>query len=508
MTSSEPSSALAQAATSLPPRHVIHDLLSTDVCVRCILRLFGVSDENLYASALTESDFISFLKERNEDSDSGSISTVFGEGGGGKSCCCLCLGVLQAICVNQREISSFEELAISISEFVKSENYEIDGFALEVSLPQIITANERSLRLYMKQKYEKEEWFKKSCEQLSVKDALKLSLDTPIQKYMNVKTKSSSFFIRLTYSHSEASEKLQNKLPKNNHDSKNRKGNESDVSICKSIDMIKDQDFSERFEVPPTKVDKPCELSITCSRTPVYIGGRYLKYSRNVSQSRWIIDDERMGESSVEELIGEKVLLECKGDTYKFHSAGREDIDVRMLGSGRPFLIEVSNARIVPSVLQVEKIAENINNSAKKLVGVRNLKLVGSEAWAMMREGESEKQKQYAAVVWISRSLSDADVAHLTSLKDLEILQKTPIRVLHRRSPLERNKIIHWMKVEKISDSTQYFLLHLCTQAGTYIKEFVHGDLGRTTPSIGSMLGCGAEILQLDVTDVKMDYFD
>lgn len=44
-------------------------------------------------------------------------------------------------------------------------------------------------------------------------------------------------------------------------------------------------------------------------------------------------------------------------------------------------------------------------------------------------------------------------------------------------------------------------------QAGTYIKEFVHGDLGRTHPSIGSILGCRAEILQLDVTDVKMDCF-
>jgi hypothetical protein len=106
----------------------------------------------------------------------------------------------------------------------------------------------------------------------------------------------------------------------------------------------------------------------------------------------------------------------------------------------------------------------------------------------------------------------------------------------------------------------------VCLQAGTYIKEFVHGDLGRTNPrypsflsifrylanyqiygvcycecllsysihlqinnnliwkfeysllisfvahilrsfycSIGSILGCRAEILQLDVTDVKMD---
>ena len=45
-------------------------------------------------------------------------------------------------------------------------------------------------------------------------------------------------------------------------------------------------------------------------------------------------------------------------------------------------------------------------------------------------------------------------------------------------------------------------------QAGTYIKEFVHGDGGRTLPSLGSLLGCGepAEILELDVLEVHMDF--
>jgi tRNA U54 and U55 pseudouridine synthase Pus10 len=46
--------------------------------------------------------------------------------------------------------------------------------------------------------------------------------------------------------------------------------------------------------------------------------------------------------------------------------------------------------------------------------------------------------------------------------------------------------------------------MHICllASAGTYIKEFVHGDLGRTVPSVGSLLGSEADILQLDVTNV------
>jgi tRNA pseudouridine synthase 10 len=39
--------------------------------------------------------------------------------------------------------------------------------------------------------------------------------------------------------------------------------------------------------------------------------------------------------------------------------------------------------------------------------------------------------------------------------------------------------------------------------AGTYIKEFVHGDLGRTTPNVGSLIDKEVDILQLDVGSLK-----
>lgn len=37
------------------------------------------------------------------------------------------------------------------------------------------------------------------------------------------------------------------------------------------------------------------------------------------------------------------------------------------------------------------------------------------------------------------------------------------------------------------------------TSAGTYVKEFIHSDLKRTSPSIGELLECNADIVQLDV---------
>ena len=44
--------------------------------------------------------------------------------------------------------------------------------------------------------------------------------------------------------------------------------------------------------------------------------------------------------------------------------------------------------------------------------------------------------------------------------------------------------------------------MHRCFHA----QEFVHSDEGRTKPSLGSLLGCEAQILQLDVLDIHMDF--
>ena len=46
--------------------------------------------------------------------------------------------------------------------------------------------------------------------------------------------------------------------------------------------------------------------------------------------------------------------VEC----VKFHGAGREDIDVRMLGRGRPFILEVINPRTLKPLLQAAAAAE------------------------------------------------------------------------------------------------------------------------------------------------------
>ena len=50
-----------------------------------------------------------------------------------------------------------------------------------------------------------------------------------------------------------------------------------------------------------------------------------------------------------------------------------------------------------------------------------------------------------------------------------------------------------------------HFRLRLTTQAGTYVKEFVHGDFGRTKPNLTTILNRFVDILELDVL-VRRDH--
>ena len=60
----------------------------------------------------------------------------------------------------------------------------------------------------------------------------------------------------------------------------------------------------------------------------------------------------------------------------KFSSSGREDVDVRMLGRGRPFLLEMVNPRKVHLTRdELDDIQSNINESTNDIY-IRDLQIV------------------------------------------------------------------------------------------------------------------------------------
>lgn len=122
---------------------------------------------------------------------------------------------------------------------------------------------------------------------------------------------------------------------------------------------------------------------------PLFIEGRYRKLVRGIPQTKWPCKKCRgkgcencnrtgkMYRESVEELISEEVIRTTRGTATKFHGAGREDVDVRMLGNGRPFVLEIREPKIRNIDLSV--LEDKINRCGNKKVEVSNLKFADKE---------------------------------------------------------------------------------------------------------------------------------
>lgn len=256
----------------------------------------------------------------------------------------------------------------------------------------------------------------------------------------------------------------------------------------------------------PTPPSEPATISVDFVHDSIWVGGRYNKWERGISQSPWTVAEATEPTLSVEDCFMPPLQQLFGTKTYAVRAAGREDKDVRMLGSGRPFMVEL----IHPTTLNAsaEELAALVNEVNLKYAGrvsIRDLTILERNANALFHNEDEERRKAYRALVHTSSAPTAERLTHIASMTDLVVQQRTPIRVAHRRSNLTRVKTVHSMRMRPFH--AQWYELELVTSSGMYIKEFVHGDFGRTAPSLASLLGVEhADIAQLDVTDVFMTF--
>ena len=255
-----------------------------------------------------------------------------------------------------------------------------------------------------------------------------------------------------------------------------------------------------------TTVDYRVKWDVSLEACPIYLLGRYRKLARDVPQSEWtvtsknydhlndVVDDdhtnestgddhsivlpgiirrddlsrihtellkhERKGRCSVEEIVTSAITsyLGIEKTQCRIHPCGREDINVRCLGNGRPFAVQIRNSTLIPGEIccpLASGVTDNeasvggvgaeaslllplpvedadrcdhfqlLLNSAKQYVncgmGLNSekdvelllLRVADRSTWETMQAVAEDKRKGYTCLVWSERSLTRRDLLQL-----------------------------------------------------------------------------------------------
>jgi tRNA pseudouridine synthase 10 len=240
---------------------------------------------------------------------------------------------------------------------------------------------------------------------------------------------------------------------------------------------------------------------------PLYLRGRYRKLVRGIPQTRWPCNRCRgkgcakcggtgkMYPTSVEEILAAEVMRDSGGTGHALHGMGREDVDARMLGSGRPFVLEIQEPR--RRHLDLDAARDRVNASGQ--VEVDGLVPVTRQDVLAVKSDRADKT--YRVLVRFATPVDEAKLKKEMSILEVQpIAQRTPTRVVHRRTDTTRHRSVK--RAEVLSTDGTVAELRVTAEAGSYIKELVHGDQGRTKPSLADLLGVACEVLELDVVDV------
>ncbi len=242
----------------------------------------------------------------------------------------------------------------------------------------------------------------------------------------------------------------------------------------------------------------------------IYVYGKYKKYKRDIPQTKWFCKfcrgvgckrchyTGKIYNTSVEELISKSFIKKTKAQSAIFHGCGREDIDVRMLGNGRPFVLEIKNP--IKRKIDFNKITNEINKINKGIIEVSNLRVTNKGEISRLKNANFKKI--YKVIIKGEKPINNEKLIKAAqSLQGQKINQFTPSRVAHRRANMVREKQIYKCQIKSLEGSIA--ILIIIADSGTYIKELISGDNGRTKPNLSEMIGNPCIVTELDVLEIK-----
>ena len=252
---------------------------------------------------------------------------------------------------------------------------------------------------------------------------------------------------------------------------------------------------------------------------PLFLMGAYRKLIRGIPQSQWDCKTCRgtdadcpkchgtgkLYETSVEELISKPLIKLSNSSEAKFHGSGREDIDARMLGTGRPFILELKEPRL--RKINLTEAETKINQQAVGKVEITLTQFVNRDKVREIKTRSSLMSKSYEMIIELGEEikLTPEKICEIEEFfSNREIKQRTPLRVLHRRSDKVRVRKVHNLELGVGGEpregefSVSQMNVKVVCEGGLYVKELMSGDNKRTKPSL-------AEILEVEVVPHNLD---
>ena len=152
--------------------------------------------------------------------------------------------------------------------------------------------------------------------------------------------------------------------------------------------------------------------------------------------------------------------------------------------------------------IDFDKLTKSINKAAKDQIEIHGLR--ASNRAEVSRIKETKAEKSYTIRFNCEHELSDEEITtRIESLSGQILEQQTPQRVAHRRADKVRNRKV--ISVENILVEDDEIQFDVRCESGTYVKELVHSDEGRTNPSVAGLLEVDCEVIWLDVKDIHAD---
>ncbi|MEM1557852.1 MAG: tRNA pseudouridine(54/55) synthase Pus10, partial [Thermoproteota archaeon] len=232
----------------------------------------------------------------------------------------------------------------------------------------------------------------------------------------------------------------------------------------------------------------------------VFLRSSYRKLTGGIAQTKWRGMDSDNVTPSIEKMLEEVLLPVFKGRKLKFHGAGREDVDVKMLGKGRPFIVEILEPKV--RNVNLNELHLEFNRRFGNMVEVSVFSKASYLDVPRLKMEAERKRKTYKVVFETEREVSEEELKELsTKLTACLIKQRTPLRVLKRRGDRVRRKTVYEATFKRI-EGNRYEALITCS-GGLYVKELIHGDEGRTVPSVAGLLNTKVKIVEMEVTEIE-----